>query len=390
MEYSKKWEIIAELGRGGQGIVYRVFDSSYGIENYIRPLMENSIFGLANTHQSSKKILDGQFDMFKNAILRLIEMQDMNNYKALKVLHSPQDARDFDNAQIRIKNEIKAMAEISHPNLLKILDTDQDSKWFVSQYHPNGTLQDHLQQFVSDFPNALRAFRPLVAGVSELHKKGIVHRDIKPRNVFIDKEGGLVLGDFGLVFFADQNHTRVSGTLENVGSRDWMPAWAMGVRIEDIKPTFDVFSLGKVLWSMVSGLPILRLWYFERDEFNVEKRFPNSPFMHFANSVFAKCIVENEKDCFQDATALLSEVDSILQHIELNADLIHPQSPMRCRLCGNGYYNMIYDFGERVTHLFGTNVDGPSNFKIYSCTNCGNVQLFYSSYPYNRNFWRPK
>jgi serine/threonine protein kinase len=103
------------------------------------------------------------------------------------------------------------MSDILHPNLLKILDADPDAKWFVSQFHPNGTLVENQHQFVGNFSKALRAFRPLVEGVSELHKHGRVHRDIKPQNVFFDAADNLILGDFGLVFFTDADHTRLSG-----------------------------------------------------------------------------------------------------------------------------------------------------------------------------------
>ena len=103
--------------------------------------------------------------------------------------------------------------------------------------------------------------RPLVEAVAALHEVKIIHRDIKPDNIFVT-DNGLVLGDFGIAHLEDKDNTRVSETYENVGSRDWMPPWAMGMRLDDVRPTFDVFGLGKVLWSMVSGKSKLRLWYY--------------------------------------------------------------------------------------------------------------------------------
>ena len=150
-------------------------------------------------------------------------MDDPSYHGALKVLHQPEDARNAATAQERIQREIEAMATIVHPNLLTILEADPDAEWFVSQFHPHGTLAENQHRFAGKFVEALRAFRPLVEGVAELHKQGIVHRDIKPQNVFLDAAGRLILGDFGLVFFTDERHTRISGTIENVGSRDWMP-----------------------------------------------------------------------------------------------------------------------------------------------------------------------
>jgi serine/threonine protein kinase len=387
MTYDKRWKIIEEVGSGGQGKVYRVYDTQkFGTTDEFRKWLQYSLHRLS-LERPNPSTYDQDFEMFQNSILKLVSLQDPSQYYALKILHKPEDARDFEIADERIKKEIEAMSKVSHPNLLHVIDHDSETKWFVSPFFSRGTLSKQSHSFMGNFGDSLKAIRPLVAGVAELHKKGIVHRDIKPQNVFIDSNGGLVLGDFGLVFFTDEKHSRISDTYENVGSRDWMPAWAMGMRIEDIKPTFDVFSLGKLLWSMVSGSAILRLWYFQRDQFNVEKLFPNSPFIHFANPLFAKCIVEDEVSCLQDASALLSEVDDLLQRIELNADLINPKSPIRCKLCSKGYYKMIVDFGDHNFHMFGINVGGPSNFRIYSCSNCGNVQLFHSSNPSDRKFW---
>ena len=87
---------------------------------------------------------------------------------------------------VRIKKEIAVMQENLHPNLLKVLDADPDSKWFVSKYYSNETLDKprNRDRFTGDLAKSLRALRPLVQGVSELHKRGIVHRDIKPQNIF--------------------------------------------------------------------------------------------------------------------------------------------------------------------------------------------------------------
>jgi len=236
------------------------------------------------------------------------------------VLHKFEDSREANLAAERIRREIKAMSENLHSNLMKILDADPDSMWYVSQFYENGTLADNRDMFKGDFVKSLKAIRPLVEAVATLHKKSYVHRDIKPQNVFLNSNNELVLGDFGLIYFEDDQHTRFSATYENVGSRDWMAPWAMGMRIEEVKPIFDVFSLGKLLWSMVSGKQILQLWYFDKNEFNVEKMFPESRTIKFANPLFEKCIVENEEDCMKDATKLISEIDDILKRIKLDAE----------------------------------------------------------------------
>lgn len=373
-----KWKIIDRLGEGGQGKVYRVIDlSKFNLNDDIRPSIEDWIKEITSPYKSDQSIKD-KFDLFSNAVVKLNQMYDPIHQGALKILHEPLEARDADRAEERIKREMQAMSAIQHPNLLKIVDADADAKWFVSQYYPKGTLDGNRHIFTGNFSKSLKAFRALVEGVSELHKKGIVHRDIKPQNIFIDSEDNLVLGDFGLVFYVDDKHTRLSNTYENVGSRDWMPAWAMGLRIEEIAPSFDVFSLGKVLWSMVSGTPILRLWYFEEPQFNLEALFPTNRLIKFANPLLKRCVVEKEKSCLPTASHLLGEVDKLLTLIETGADIISAKHRMFCKVCGIGSYELTVNNDMYDTRNFGFNPAGSRKMKIFVCNHCGHVQIFTS------------
>jgi serine/threonine protein kinase len=124
-------------------------------------------------------------------------------------------------------------------------------------------------------------FRLIVEAVAELHNRGYVHRDIKSKNLFIASDGRPVLGDFGIVAFEDDAHTRVTEEFERVGSRDWMAPWAhTGLRVDDVRPSFDVFPLGKLPWVMISGRPILPSYQtHRRTGFELDRIFPDRPGM---------------------------------------------------------------------------------------------------------------
>lgn len=335
MSYKQRWEILKTLGEGGQGKVFLVRDRQDSeLEKTRKTIIEAVREMVSNV--SYENSTEKAFDTLRKAVENFRSQANSDNMAALKVLHEPKDARDPERADDRIKREMDAMSHASHNNLLCIRDTDPDGRWFAAQYHPNGTLSQRPELFKGDIPRALTAFRELVAGVATLHEKGIVHRDIKPQNIFLSVTDELVLGDFGLVFFTDERQTRLSDTLGNVGSRDWMPAWAMGIRIEDVKPSFDVFSLGKVLWSMVSGNQFLRLWYWNKPENDLEELFPQTPLIRLARGLFSKCIVEEEDDCLPNANELLCEVDKILQIIQRNGELLGDGVERYCRVCGVG------------------------------------------------------
>jgi hypothetical protein len=168
----------------------------------------------------------------------------------------------------------------------------------------------------------------------------------------------------------DDNSGRLTDTYENVGSRDWMPGWAMGMRLEDVRPTFDVFSLGKVLWSMISGRPKLRLWYHHRPEFEIEDMFDDHS-IRWARELLDVCIVEDEDKCIESAGALLRRVDVCIRALKTSSQLPR-HGVLECRMCGMGKYS------ETVREDPG--------FKILACDCCGNMQSFHR--PEGRAVWR--
>ena len=377
MQYTERWEEIENIGEGGQGKVIRVFNKQEALSDL--SILTEAIADIRGNRRSEELK-----EKIRKGIAKIARAENPMNHGALKILHSPDDARNFEDAEERLKRELEAMQQADHPNLLKILDYNLQQKWFVSRYYPNGTLKNRSDWFTGQVEYTLTAIRPVVEGVATLHRKGFVHRDIKPENIFVDENEQLVLGDFGLVFFKDPGHTRISDTLENVGSTDWMPPWATRMRIEDINPSFDVFSLGKTIWAMVSREPILQLWYHREPsepKFNLEKMFPNRPEMALLNNLLDKCIVQYEQNCLENAGLLLKEIDSLLNALRLGADLMS-DSERPCRVCGFGKYQLEVNKDRTKALNFGLNIPGvytPASpaFKIFVCNKCGNIQTFY-------------
>jgi len=368
LSHESRWEAIRLLGQGGQGKVWLVRDvTKTPSHRAFETNLGNAIRAAARGSGTQR---DEAVATLTQAINDIVDGDDPSKLGALKVLHKPEDARDPEQARERIKREIEAMSKVSHPNLLKILESDSDEMWFVSEYHPNRTLLERQESLAGNVGVALRTLRPVVAAVAELHSQGIVHRDIKPQNVFQSADDQPILGDLGLVYFADEAHTRLSDSLENVGSWDWMRIWAQGLRVEDLRPTFDVFSLGKVLWWMVSGLPVqrLKLWYFNKPESNVEHLFPNAPFTRLLNDLLAKCVVEDEAHCLANAQALLERMDNCLMVVNRNAD------PTACKECGIGEYSQVTD--PNTLESVGVKKVSAHPIRVYRCSNCGHVKMF--------------
>ena len=214
------------------------------------------------------------------------------------------------------------------------------------------------------------AFRPVVEAVSALHAKKIVHRDIKPDNIFVASDGRLVLADCGLAFRLE-NQDRLTLTFENVGTRDFQPAWSYGMRLADVQPTFDVFGLAKVLWAMVSGTPKFPLWYYDKPVHDLRQMFPHEPAVPFVHEVLRKCIVELESDTqLRDASELLAVVDTAIAAVQQGCQIPGRNAKMRCRFCGIGTYVPIQSFpvvGDR---------SGDHERHYFTCGHCGHLESF--------------
>ena len=376
MDKYGKWEVVRDLGGGGQGTVYLAKDTERtGKSEQRLAEIKRGIATLASgqTHQVNVEMGNLLVDAISHLAPSSIEQAALG---ALKLLHKPKETAGVEKAKERMKEEVNALSKINHPNILKILDQKLEEGWFVGEYHAGGTLWNQKDRYTGDLVSALEAFRPLVKGVHELHQAKLVHRDIKPHNVFIAADNRLVLGDLGIVFFDDPARTRVTDSYENVGSRDWMPGWAMGMKVEEIRPSFDIFCLGKLFWFMLSGRSLLRLWYHHRDEYELEKMFPNDEAIKWARLILDRCIVEHEEDCKLSSAELLILVEEVLQAVKRHAQVLGDAIERKCTVCGIGYYQCIINEDSTELHNFGLNAVGNSSFKIFTCSHCGHVQMF--------------
>ena len=370
MERYGKWEVIKFIDQGGQGRVYRVRDVSGSQIGKVRNRdLENDIAILSAISGESERAK--AISNIADEIRRIARESDAPLGALKKLLPIEESAAEHETAALeRMKGELSALESVDHPALVKVLDSNLDENWFVMELLEGGTLSKHLRKYRGRVLDALTAFRPIVEAVFELHAKNIVHRDIKPDNIFVASDDRLVLADCGLAFKIE-NQDRLTLTLENVGTRDFQPGWSYGMRLAEVQPTFDVFSLAKVLWAMVSGTPKFRLWYFDSPENDIRRMFPEESGVQFVHEILRKCVVEFEPQmAVDDAGQLLAEVDTAITAVWHGCQLPGLNRKMRCRFCGIGTYESVGN------HPVAGNADTLYERTYVICGHCGHLELF--------------
>jgi serine/threonine protein kinase len=176
----------------------------------------------------------------------------LNREVALKVL-APALAHDHTFIE-RFQHEAHNAAGLEHPHIVPVYDVGQADElhYIAMKYVAGQTLQDLLDGAGTlNMHQALAILQPVGEALSYAHRRGLIHRDIKPNNIMISNDGWVYLADFGLA----RDYGRSSGMTQTgmvMGTPEYMsPEQAQG--LADIGPATDIYALGAVLYELLSG-----------------------------------------------------------------------------------------------------------------------------------------
>ena len=172
---------------------------------------------------------------------------------ALKVLPEELASKGGPNVRLRFFNEAQTAAQIDHPNVVKVFDVGQErgSFYIIFQHVRGETLEAMVRrQGPPEYRRALEIIRQAAEGLLAAHKKGLIHRDVKPSNIMIDEEGRVKITDFGLARFED-----ISCELNTFGHIMGTPYYMSPEQCDgkDMDHRSDIYSLGCTLHYLLTG-----------------------------------------------------------------------------------------------------------------------------------------
>jgi serine/threonine-protein kinase len=170
---------------------------------------------------------------------------------AIKILHEHY-AEDPEYLE-RFRREARAVARLSHPNIVTVIDRGDDhGRQYIVFEHVDGENLKELVLRSGRLPvrRALELALAIADGLSFAHQRGLVHRDVKPQNVLLNKDGDVKVTDFGIARSLHVEHG-VTQTGTVMGTGEYLaPEQASG---KPVSPATDVYSLGVVLWELLAG-----------------------------------------------------------------------------------------------------------------------------------------
>jgi serine/threonine protein kinase len=153
----------------------------------------------------------------------------------------------------RFAREGRIAQQVTHPHVVPVLDQGEHEgiPYLVQLFVGNGTLDDAIKSGTVDTAMAVAVCRQVADGLDALHAKGLIHRDVKPANILLDRQGDAYITDFGLA--KDSQGSVLTRPGQALGSLDYMAPEQ--IRSEEVSAATDVYALGCVMYECFCGAP---------------------------------------------------------------------------------------------------------------------------------------
>jgi serine/threonine protein kinase len=268
-----RYYILERLGEGGMATVYRAFDTRLECDVAIK-------------------------------IISTVKFSPETMERALK----------------RFDREAKALARLTHPNIVKVTDYGEceGRPYLVMPYLPGGNLKEFLKQHGQlNWQEAVKIILPIAHALQHAHEQNVIHRDVKPSNILITQSGDPMLTDFGVAKILEEEATMdLTGASMSVGTPEYMAPEQADVLNTDRRT--DIYSLGVVLYEMVTGrrpfeadTPMAVMIMQARDPLPSPRRF-SVALPDAVERIQIKALAKQPGDRYQDMQAFSNALEIFL------------------------------------------------------------------------------
>jgi serine/threonine protein kinase/Tfp pilus assembly protein PilF len=283
--FAERYDFIEELGTGGMGSVYKVFD---------------------------KKI--------KEEVALKILKPEIVDEKTIE----------------RFSSELKLARKIRHENVCQMYDINEEkgTNYITMEYVPGEDLKSFIRR-VGQLPvgKTISIAKQVCEGLSEAHRLGVVHRDLKPQNIMIDKEGNARIMDFGIA--RSIKGKGITGAGMMIGTPEYMsPEQVEG---KEVDQRSDIYSLGVNLYEMVTGqVPFegdtpFTIGMKHKSETPKDPKELNAQIPEDLSRVILRCMEKDKEKRYQSAGELRSELINIEKGIPTTERIVPKRKPITSR-----------------------------------------------------------
>lgn len=229
----------------------------------------------------------------------------------------------------RFQREALATSELSHPNIVMVLDvgTDHGLPYMVMEYVDGPDLKEYIRtNSPLNLGNIIKIMDQILSAMSLAHKHNVIHRDLKPQNILMDKHGNIKIADFGIAVALNQNS--VTQTNSAIGSVHYMsPEQTRGGLVTKQS---DIYSLGIILYELITGnVPFngdsavsIALKHAQEPIPSIRKQDPNIP--QPLENVVLKATAKDPRDRYNSAKEMKDDLDTSLEPGRANEPVFKP------------------------------------------------------------------
>ena len=229
----------------------------------------------------------------------------------------------------RFQREALATSELSHPNIVMVLDvgTDHGLPYMVMEYVDGPDLKDYIRaNSPLNLGNIIKIMDQILSAMSLAHKHNVIHRDLKPQNILMDKHGNIKIADFGIAVALNQNS--VTQTNSAIGSVHYMsPEQTRGGLVTKQS---DIYSLGIILYELITGnVPFngdsavsIALKHAQEPIPSIRKQDPNIP--QPLENVVLKATAKDPRDRYNSAKEMKDDLNTSLEPGRANEPVFKP------------------------------------------------------------------